>query len=93
MAAWVNVLELQGLLAAASAIVRERFIAWMLRVVENAHDGSVNTTMLRETRGHEAGAKREMRRYGEEEEDGVTQRQVIARCTAQVPADVMTITK
>jgi hypothetical protein len=43
MAAWANVHELQGLLAAASAIVRERFIAWMLRVVADAHGRSVNT--------------------------------------------------
>jgi hypothetical protein len=43
LAAWANVLELQGLLAAASAIVRARFIAAILRAVTDEHDSFVGT--------------------------------------------------
>ena len=41
MTAWANAHELKALFAAASAIVRERFRATILRTVEDAHDGSL----------------------------------------------------
>jgi ParB/RepB/Spo0J family partition protein len=43
LAAWANAHELQGLLAAASAIVRARFIAAILRAATDEHDSSVGT--------------------------------------------------
>ena len=41
MTAWANAHELKVLFAAASAIVRERFRATILRTVADAHDGSL----------------------------------------------------
>ena len=43
LAVWANAHELQGLLAAASAIVRARFIAAILRAVTDEHDSFVGT--------------------------------------------------